>query len=64
MYRDHVADDDGVRADQNLFDEQSRNLLSLDDVECLCAAAQLGAELGQSLRQPQVPRLVGGRGLE
>jgi hypothetical protein len=39
-------------------------LLSLDDVECLGAGAQLGAKLGQVLGQTQVARPIGGCKLE
>src|ERR1022692_686512 len=65
-YRDRVADDDGVVTDENLFDEQSDNTLTLDNVQRLRRGTQSRHERRQCFGQAQIRGaiicLVGERG--
>ena len=56
-----MPDGDGIDADENLFDQQSNNLLLFHSIHCLCPAAKPRPKLIQTFDQSQVPFLIDGR---
>jgi hypothetical protein len=41
-----MAQRDGIRVDENLLHQESKNLLALSHIQCIGAQAQLPAESG------------------
>jgi hypothetical protein len=53
-----VADGDRFPAHEDLFHQQSQDLLSLGHVQRVCPRPQPGAKIGKRLDQPQIPGLI------
>jgi hypothetical protein len=54
-----MADDNAVVANEDVFDDEAYDALALDDVKCICSAAQSGEERCECLGKAQERSPVG-----